>query len=234
MNISILTPTRIRPDNIDRLINSALDTAAEPTKLEFIFYIDNDDNLSEVKLNSMQEALGQDRVKYVKGDRIVLSEMWNKIQKLATADIMMHCGDDIIFRTQGWDDKVLDAFNEYPDKIVFVHGDDGFWGKDFGTHGFIHIRWVNTTGYFVPPYFSSDYNDTWLNDVSNGLGRRKYIDILTEHMHPNFRKAEYDQNHKDRLERHRKDRVDILYHELKHLRDEDIVKLKSIIENYNR
>ena len=48
MNISILCPTRARPEFLYELIYSALETAADPKKLEFIFYTDNDDEKSNV------------------------------------------------------------------------------------------------------------------------------------------------------------------------------------------
>ena len=99
MNISILTPTRVRPSSIDRLVMSCLKTATDATKIEFVFYIDNDDNASKEKLEELKVKISPDQIKYLQGPRIVLSEMWNQIQPLATADIFMHCGDDIVFQT---------------------------------------------------------------------------------------------------------------------------------------
>ncbi len=131
MNISILTPTRVRPSSIDRLVMSCLKMASDPTKIEFVFYIDNDDNASKEKLEELKVKISPEQIKYLQGPRIVLSEMWNQIQPLATADIFMHCGDDIVFQTQGWDDKVLEAFNKSKDKIIFVHGNDGYWNERF-------------------------------------------------------------------------------------------------------
>ena len=64
----------------------------------------------------------------------------------------MHCGDDLTFDTPGWDGVVREAFEQTPDKILFAYGNDlGPHGETFGTHGFVHRRWVETLGYFVPP-----------------------------------------------------------------------------------
>ena len=52
-------------------------------------------------------------------------------------------GDDIVLRTLGWDQLVEAVFERWPDRIVFVHGRDGF----------LHRRWVDTLSYFVPPAF---------------------------------------------------------------------------------
>jgi len=126
---------------------------------------------------------------------------------------------------------VAKCFEAHADKLIFVHGNDGHWKEKFGTHGFLHRKWLEVTSYFVPPYFSSDFNDTWLNEVANELGRRVYLPFLTEHMHPLWGKADWDQTHKERLARHDKDKVEELYKSLAPRRAEDVRKLKQAIES---
>lgn len=222
---SLLCPTRGRPTEIHRLYQSIIDTADKPEEIELVLYIDDDDRSYDgVEFN------GKVSVQFVPGARIVLSQMWNECYKVSKGDILMHCGDDIVFRTKGWDTTVKDAFSQYPDKIVFVFGDDGHWKDTFGTHGFIHRKWAETVGHFVPPYFSSDYNDTWLNDVARAIGRHHYVDILTEHMHFAFSKGPLDQTHKDRLERHEQDNVNLMYEMKSEERQQDVDKLKEVIK----
>jgi glycosyltransferase involved in cell wall biosynthesis len=220
--ISILCPTRGRPSNMRRLYESAY--ATSDTNLEFVFYIDDDDTESA----AMAEELG---VVTVVGPRIVLSEMWNKCYEVSSGHILMHCGDDIVFRSGGWDTLVLKAFNEVSDNILLVYGRDGLQDENLGTHTFMHRKWAETVGYFVPPYFSSDYNDTWLNDVAVSIGRRKYIpEIYTEHMHPGAGKSDWDKTHQERIARHQADRVDELYRSLIHEREADAAKLRAVME----
>lgn len=227
MKISLLCPTRNRPSNLVRLVKSVLENASDPSNIEFVFYVDND----AVETSMPPELEGNKNIKWIIGSRVVLSEMWNMCYIDATGDILMHCGDDLVFQSKDWDLKVISAFEAYPDRIVFVHGQDGYWGERFGTHGFIHRRWVETVGYFVPPYFSSDWNDTWLNDVANALGRRTYLpDVFTEHMHYVFGKAERDETHADREARGQRDGVDKLYEDKKPQRIEDIAELRAVIE----
>lgn len=226
-NISILLPTRKRPNEFLRMMTSASETADDPEGLEFIAYIDNDDTSYDIFQN----------ITFIRGKRIVLSQMWNECQKKADADIYMHAGDDLVFRTRGWDSMVLNAFQQYKDRIVFVNGTDGapegtLPTPTFGTHGFLHRNWVNVVGYFVPPYFSSDYNDTWLNEVADSLDRHIYLpEVLTEHMHWTFGKAEIDENTRDRIARHHKDNVQVLYATLADKRREDVEKLKKFIDS---
>lgn len=218
--ISLLLPTRDRPESLKRFISSANETATKP--IEIVCYIDEDDDSYDKLIAS---------IRVVRGPRIILSEMWNKCYEQASGDILGHMGDDIIFRTPGWDKLVEKAFPE--DKIAFVYGDDGDPNhKSFGTHGFIHRKWAETVGYFVPPYFSSDHNDTWLNDVAEALGRKIKIPIYTEHMHPAFGKGPLDKTHKERIARGKRDKVGEVYYskEMAVKRQADVDKLRKVMQ----
>lgn len=220
--ISLLTPTRGRPESMERLAQSVLDTAKGD--VEIIAYLDDDDESDYTRLPSI--------VSVYKTKRTVLSQYWNLAYEKATGPIYMHCGDDIVFQTRGWDTKVIAAFDKYPDKIVFVYGDDGDPNKEkkFGSHGFLHRNWVEAVGYFVPPYFSSDFNDTWLNEVAEDIGRKEKIDILTEHMHPAFGKGVIDLTHAERYVRHWKDDMPSMYASKEYERKADAEKLRKVMK----
>lgn len=221
--ISILLPSRGRPENLERLALSALSHADDPEDIELIVYIDEDDD-------SYKDWEYPEAVKIFVTPRTVLSEYWNMAYDKAQGPYYMHCGDDIVFQTQGWDSRVKEAFDKYPDKIVLVYGDDGDPAdKQFGTHSFLHKNWVDAVGYFVPPYFSSDFNDTWLNDVADMIDRKVKIDILTEHMHFAFRKGELDLTHAERLVRHWKDNTPDLYTSKLKEREADAEKLRRVM-----
>lgn len=230
MNISILCPTRKRKKNIENLITSAIKTAFDPKNIEFIFYIDEDDLES---IDFLQNQAEDKNIIYLVGPRIILSEMWNRCSERASSKIMMHCGDDILFKSNNWDFKILQEFNKYDDKIVFIHGNDCCHGANLGTHGFLHRNWINAVGYFVPPYFSCDFNDTWLTEVSDMIKRHIYLpEVITEHMHPSLNKAELDSTHQERIARGNKDNVHEIYNSLIDKRKEDAKKLRNFIETF--
>jgi hypothetical protein len=111
---------------------------------------------------------------------------------------------------------------------VFVHGEDGHQHDRLGTHGFLSRRWVETVGYFVPPMFSSDFNDTWLTEVADRIGRRVFLpNVLTEHLHPAAGKGKWDRTHLERLERHRRDQPERLYQQTVGERMEAAAKLRK-------
>lgn len=228
--ISLLVPSRLRPHNLHRLIESVYLTVHDSTNIEFCFYFDEDDIASAQYIDSLNMP---DRFKYIVGPRIVLSQCWNEAYKLATGDILQHCGDDLIFFTHHWDKIIRDTFNQYEDKIAFVFGNDGIhYPGSFGTHGFIHRKWVEIIGYFVPPYFSSDWNDTWLNDVAKMIGRHVHVQIEHEHMHPNVGKAPLDIVHRERLARGDRDNVVALYALKQTERESDAKKLQNYIDQF--
>lgn len=240
--IAILCPTRNRPKFLRELVSTAIETAEKPDLLEFIFYIDDDDRSYDNIFQQFEDIFEdffdenpQCIVRKITGPRIVLSEMWNKCWEQASSDIFMHCGDDIRFRTENWDKIVCDKFDEYDDKIVFTYGYDGFFhNKDFGTHGFIHRNWTDVLGYMVPPYFCSDYNDTWLNDIAKMLDRHFYIDIYTEHIHPATGKYHYDKTHTERLARARQENPLAIYNSKKDERVKCANKLREFIKSFNK
>jgi glycosyltransferase involved in cell wall biosynthesis len=223
--ISVLVPTRNRPDSVRRLRDSIRATAHGA--VELVLYVDDDDPTGDTVCDL---AAGDLYLEVLVGSRIVLSETWNRCAEQASASVLMHCGDDIVFRTPGWDQRVLTEFDDSVDKILLVHGRDGFQDAGLATHGFLHRRWVDALGYFVPPYFASDYNDLWLTEVADALGRRRYLaDVYTEHLHPVVGKAPLDVTHQERLARHQRENVDQLYRDLKPQREADIAKLRAVM-----
>lgn len=221
--ISLLVPTRGRPLNVARMAESARATAS--SEIEFIFRVDDDDP------DAMPARMDYSDTTVLIGSRTTLSQLWNECQLAATADIFMQCDDEVIFRSDGWDQKVMSAFADYPDRIAFVHGQDLHQpAGTFGALGFLHRRWVDTVGYFPPPYFSCDYGDTWLNDVANAIGRRRYLpDVITEHMHPIAGKGVWDVTHTERLMRGTADDTPGLYASLAGKRAEDADKLRTVM-----
>ena len=84
-------------------------------------------------------------------------------------------------------------------------------------------------GYFVPPLFSSDWNDVWLNEVAEKIGRKQLLNFVTEHHHYTFGKSERDQTHAEREERGLRDGVVDLYKRTQKERESDAAKLRAVM-----
>ena len=184
--LSIIFPTRNRPENLVRFHKSLVDTCS--VMPEVVVYVDNDD----VASIPVADKLG---FKHIQGPRHALSECYNEAFALATGNLLMYGGDDLVFRTPGWDVMVENEFAQK--KVILVHGDDQCHGGNAAaTHGILHRKWADATGYFVPPYFESWF-DMWLTDVANELNVRVYLPFVNEHMHFTISKAKYDSTYSD-------------------------------------
>lgn len=224
MSISLLCPTRQRPQRLRNMIESVKATAC--VMPEILCYVTPDDSTYN----------GQDfsPAKIVHGPRVIMSSLWNQIIPFATGDILMLCADDVIFRTPGWDLIVEMTFAAVPDRILLAYGDDGSPnGKNFGTLPFVSRRWVEVVGYFTGPGFSADFSDTWPFDVAWMIDRVKFLPILTEHVHWLWNKAEKDKTYQENEERFQQDRPDLLYDSRLSERLLDAEKLKKAIEEFN-
>ena len=175
--ISILIPTRQRPRNVKRVIESALTTADEPTKIEFVFYVDNDDK-------TFPKSVINKQIRVIYGPRVWISLISNILYANSKGEIIMYGGDDIIFRSKSWDTVVRNQFTEVLDKICLVYTNDGVkQSQDIARHGFVHRRWFNVLGSAFPSGRVVPI-DLWCTDVARKLNRIRYIeDILIEHNH---------------------------------------------------
>ncbi len=194
--ISFLSPTRGRPKILERMVVSLHETCLG--KWDCVVYVDDDDKETQKVCQDHADA-----IKMVVGPRKILTSCWNDCLALAEGDIYCQNNDDVIFRTKGFDLSVEGAFAQCPDKILMVYGnDEGMHRGCFGPHPFVHRRWVEEIGWFIPPYFWSEFGDSWLNEVFAGVDRRLYIPFVVEHMHYEFNKAEFDQTYRDRVANH--------------------------------
>jgi hypothetical protein len=201
--ISLCLPSRGRPDQLREMWRGAVEMAADPSELELVVRVDDDDRGYDALRSSGSDA----RVSWVVGPRATMSSLWNDAAENSHGDILAHMGDDVRFRTPGWDRRVADAFASFPpDRIGLVYGCDGVHNERLATHAFLSREWVKVVGYMLPPYFSCDWADQWNFDVSGLIGRRIFLpDVLMEHMHPAVGKGPLDQTHRERLERDRND-----------------------------
>ncbi len=225
-NITLLVSTRKRHNLFQRMWDSVLETAKYPELIEMSVYIDNDDIETQEQVKTMKGD-----VKITIGERITLSDMPNVAYKKATADILMGCSDDMVFRTKDWDERVINVFNQSKDKLIFVFPDELIFRDKLATLFFLHRRWVETLGYYIPPYYSCDMGDVWMDEVAKMIGRRIYLpDVIVEHMHYRVGKAEFDEIYAETKIRGERDDVWKLYYSQIDKRLADVEKLRKAMK----
>lgn len=232
----MVLPTRNRPNELERFADSVFETCSDPDNISIYLYIDDDDYVSECKVKELSKKYPL-RIFSLIGPRIIMSDMVNKLFPLVREDIFFFGGDDLVFRTKDWDLKIIEKFNSIQDKIALLYGDDYTLDpnmKFFATHPIIHRKWVECLGYLAPPYFSSDYADTWLNELADNIGRKFKLDFVNEHMHWTFGKSSLDTTYVENRKRFSKDSPNKIYHDLIEMRRQDIQKLKKVLLQHDK
>lgn len=225
--ISILCPSRGRPDRFRAMLDSLYATCANPYGIEVVARLDHDDPTTPQYPKPDGEYLS-----YIMRARTKFrGVLWNDCYAHARGDIVMHAGDDQIFRTPAWDAMIEDAYLRCPDRILMVHGsDDGQHFEKFGAILCLSRRWVDTVGYVTPPQLVGDGCDDWLNELANTLGRRLYLPFVTEHVHPLFGKAPIDRTHSERREDEQAFPLGDVYRNLGEQRAQDVAKLRAAMD----
>jgi hypothetical protein len=200
--ISILCPSRGRPELAKKMLDSAVKLAG--AEIEILIYINEDDP----KFNHYRSMIEQKHLRW--GPDRSPAYSWNKLAEEAKYDILCLMGDDAWFETENWAHMVKAAFDQYPDKIALVYPDlegfkwdNGYLTADHCPHFFIHKNWTNTLGYFIPPHFWHWYIDTWYRDVAKLIGRAHRIKGLSMPLLVDF--ADETDSRKDRLSNRERD-----------------------------
>lgn len=239
MNIGILCPTRQRVGWTKRMVNSCLDTASDPDHIKIVLRLDMD-NFEDHEGYKKLIRVGIDKV--LIGPSKCLSLLWNDLYKLLgeSTQLNMHSADDLIFRTQGWDAVAREEAKKFPKGIGMVYFDDAIQHEGLSTHGFYSRGWSEALGFFMPPYYTANFNDThnmWLGKNLQQRGHSNCCiyrgDILLEHMHPsnpNGNTSWSEPVYKLQLMRMQRDKCDQLYLSKQNERESDLNKLLNVIK----
>lgn len=126
------------------------------------------------------------------GPRQQLGPWTNQLAAQALSfDILASFGDDHRPRTQGWDTRIREAFEEVGSGLVYTA--DGLQDERLPTAPFWSSDIIAALGWYFPPTLMHMYADNFWLELANALGRRTYLPgVLIEHMHPSVGKAPMD------------------------------------------
>jgi len=158
------------------MLESATRTASG--KIEVVGWQDEDDPTAA---QYPQEGVIYGRApRPLDGKFVQMSGLWTRAWELATGDVAMLCGDDVIFETPGWDDAVSRAFEAVPDRILMVYADDGSPRKA-PVLPFVSREWIDAAG-FTPPDLQGWFADEWLWSMAAEVRRVVFLDgVMIRH-----------------------------------------------------
>jgi len=174
------------------MVAEALKICARPHLIEFIVYL----NLESKEY----EPLNFPNTTFLYGPKLSISSMTNKALAASSGEILMYAADDIVFRTNGWDDIVRNRFKNLKYNFGLVYGDDlSPNSPHIATHGFVSKDLSLLLGWLLPPFFRDQFADTYLTRIARMSGILNYVpELQIEHMHPNWEKKNLDQSYSNR------------------------------------
>jgi hypothetical protein len=193
-NLCVIVPSRGRPANIGRLIDSWAATAANA---HLLVVLDDDDPSFPDYVDVIDAADGDPALlDVIVGERIRLGPTLNREAAQIARDwsYLGFMGDDHNPETNCWDERVTDHLADMG--TGFVYCNDLFQKSNLPTAVFMTSDIVQKLGYMCPPELVHMYLDNAWLDWGNGIDRLRYLpDVIIEHLHPEAGKAEDDERY---------------------------------------
>lgn len=195
--ISILLPTRGRREALLKSLNSLLDTASDPTRLEFLLGIDEDDDgikeyIEQNVAPLMKEHAVECRANIFKP--LGYENLHTYVNTLATnanGDWLMFWNDDGIMLTENWDD-VIESYNG---QFKLLAPKDNHDGHPYAIFPIVPMDWFRLMDHLS----INAQNDAWLSHIAYMLDIFERIDV--EFLHD---RADITGNNDDDTFRNRK------------------------------
>lgn len=174
MSVLVIVPTRKRPEQVKRFIESF---EATTDNAELLFVTDGDDeSYKEFDWHGFGNAVLTPRGSVVEKLNFAAKEMADSY------DHLMHLGDDCVFVTEHWDTLLVNALDNaggsgwvYPDNKR-RHDVPECW--------LVSTDIVKSTGWFLNPIFKHYYVDNCTADIGRRTSLLHYVpEVVIEHRH---------------------------------------------------
>ena len=196
--ISLLLPTRGRPELAKRFMQSVAEQSIYPKDVEIILYMDGDDI----------ESHGIDypglNVQRIIGPRQTMGAYNSECLDQSNGEIIVLVNDDMVIRTHGWDERLRQLDASFEDKVYLAYGNDLFKKGNLCTFPILSRK---TCQALKEPYhraYRGAFIDYHLMDIFKrlqhaGHNRIVYLeDVVFEHLHYRTGKAPIDATYTSR------------------------------------
>src|SRR5438874_2152651 len=179
---SLIVPTRGRPAQLGRFLDSVAATAYHPERIEVVLVVDADDPASRA------DAPPRLAVRHVVGPPgRTMGELNGAGYAASAGDYVMLLNDDVVVRTRGWDAVALDCFRRFPDPFVLVHVNDTLIREHLCVFPLVSRAFCELAGGICPAEYVRYRIDDHVEDVFNllaALGERRTVylpNVVFEH-----------------------------------------------------
>lgn len=173
MRLSINLATRGRPQLLRNTIERTLGNIALPSTI-FMVSVDEDDQASIKVANDYLDRIAVS----VMPREDALGEKYNRVLKVAPADVYLAMVDESPIITKDFDAKILEAAQVYPDGYACVVGP--LANLSFACLYAVTEKFAGKMGGIFPPYFPYWFIDHWLDDIAQMTGRMVATDVVSD------------------------------------------------------
>lgn len=194
--LTVIVPTRGRPEAASQLVNSVIDTR-QIHNTNVVLAVDDNDPTLDLYREVANTRPDVARVEVVTGGWMVaaLNEAALRVVADSAVTAIGFFGDDHRPRTPGWDAAYLGALAELGAGVVY--GDDLLQHEFVPTQCAMSASIIRTLGWMAHPSLKHMYVDTLWRDMANVANRRRYLpDVIVEHLHYLNGKAAEDDGYK--------------------------------------
>lgn len=230
IDISLLLPTRGRPERLHTFLDSIRDTTQNIERVEIILFVDNDDR---TMLNFERTDL---RLKKIIEPRNTMGYYNTACFNASSGELVIAVNDDIIVRTHGWDTKLMAFHHSQPQPYYLAYPNDLYKNSKFPTFPILPRETMLALSSAFPEIYKGAFLDTHLLDIFLRLKKAEknriffLKEIIFEHMHFRAKKSPKDSTYLER------DRFgdDATFVRLTKLRKNETLKLLNQIDKKNR
>jgi len=196
INLMLPTRGRIKNGKLPRFISSSIRLVSNPKNICITFLIDIDDHVTKAFVNNLKLPVPFE-ILYWREKQPHHGKMYNQIYEQTRfkdeGTLVSMVGDDMEFKTSGYDIAILNAINKV-NGMGLVYCNDDFQGKKLCVNLFTSRKYVEATKYpFMCELFATYFIDTVWMRVATKTKTAIYLpDIILKHHHASFNRKDRD------------------------------------------
>ncbi len=182
-HISVLMPTRGRPDGLTKVFESFQKTVERKDLLDIWIYVDDDDTLTLDYIESGKWNIYGIVVNWhIAKSAGSMGDMLNQLWQACTTNpgLYFPFSDDYTISTPHWDSLLRRAFSQFEDGVMLGFLPDNTVRPHQVTFAIPSSRWLNLLGYFLTNRFYFWFDDQWIDEIGQMVGRKVMIPIRLE------------------------------------------------------
>lgn len=181
--ISVLLPSRGRPESLTLSVESLRSLAHRPENIDVLVAADPDDHETVAAADRCHTAvwIAPERFGYAQLHRYV-----NALAGMSSTEWLLLWNDDARMLTPGWDERVTEA----PASVLWPRHNGSPYLNVFPV---VHRTVVDTIGHFS----LSPHCDSWVQDVAAAAGIHRRIDVEALHDRFDLTGGHDDQTYRD-------------------------------------